>query len=1697
MNEKIQILWDDGERILCRGQCPAPAGQDVLFVRLVAEQPAPASLDRLTHELELKEELDPSWAVRPLGITCTTSRVVLALEDPGGEPLARLLGTPLEIGHFFELATGIAGALNKLHQRGIVHKDLKPAHIFVHCADGQARLTGFGLASRLPRERQSPAPLETIAGTLAYMAPEQTGRMNRSVDLRSDLYSLGVTFYQMVTGVLPFVANAPLEWVHCHIARTPLPPHERVDSVPTVISRIIMKLLAKTAEERYQTAFGVEHDLRRCLADWQRHRRIDDFGLDEHSALRQLVIPERLYGRERAVDTLFATFARLLENGAPQLVLVSGYSGIGKTSAVNELHKVLVPPRGLFASGKFDQYKRDIPYSTLIQAFQGLARMLLGMVDTELERWRAALLQALAPNAALVSELIPELKLIIGEASPVPKLEPQQAKQRFLQVFQRFIGVFAQADHPLVLFLDDLQWVDPATLDLLTELLGNPDVRYLMVIGAFRDNEVDKAHPLTKKLKAISNAGTKIVEILLTPLTLDDVAQLIADALHCARESIEPLARLVRGKTDGNPFFVIQFLQALAEGDLLTFDHEARRWNWDSKRILAKGYTDNIVDLLASKLTRIPPATRHALQQLACLGHVADNGTLSALLGVSENEVHAMLWEPVRNELVVRVEGAYAFVHDRVHEAAYSLIPETSRADAHLRTGRLLIAQTPADKREKAIFEIVGQLNRGAVLITARDERDQLADLNLLAGQRAKTSTAYSAALTYFSTGASLLGDDRWQRRHEAAFTLELNLAECELLTGQLLTAEARLAALARHATTDPERAQVACCQLDIYVILRQTDTAIAVGLAFLRQVGIEWSPHPDEMTVRHEYERIGSLLGDRTIEELIDLPPMRDVVALATIEALTALVPPAIDTDANLACLALCKAINLSLEHGNADASCVAYARFPRFATLLFGDYEAGFQFGRLACKLVEERGLERYRTRTYLCYCLYVARWVEPVQGCVDQLRRVFDTANQTGDLTYAVFAYAHLVQTLLLTGTPLLDVQREAETCLAHARKAQFGITVDFVEEKLALIRTLRGLAPELGDTDGAQFSPQRGEHLPARSSVTNSRWYWLRELQERYLAGDYKAAMEAASNAQGLLWTTYIYNEATEYYLYAALALAAQCDFIPPGERTQELDTLTARHDQLRIWSTLCPENFAGHTALVGAEIARLEGRVVDAEMLYEQADNSAKKSGFAHVEALANERASRFYAARGLDTIGRMYLRNARYAYLRWGANGKVRQLEEQYTYLRSWEAEPRPMNTMAAPIGHLELATVIKVLQAASGESQLEKLVELIMRTAIEQAGAQRGLLVLSDGDKPLVAAEVTTAGDVVHVQLPGVPVNAVLLPELIVNQVLRTREDIFLDDAITDPSTAADPYVRLHHARSILCLPLMNGAKLMGALYLENNLAARVFSPARLAVLKLVASQAAISLEHARSEARYREVQTELAHANRVATMGQLAASIAHEINQPIATTVIDAQAALRWLNRKTPNIDEVSQALNRIVSGADRAGNVLGRIRQLVRKAPRRTEPLDINEAIRGIETLVQGEARKSVTQLEIQLTEGLPLIDGDRVELQQVVLNLIINAMEAMGSLDGPRDVHVSTGEAAGGCVIVTVRDTGPGFGPNGAEHAFDAFYTTKPTGLGMGLSICRSIIDAHGGRLWASEGSPRGAVIQFSIPQSSAV
>jgi PAS domain S-box-containing protein len=1426
----------------------------ILVLALAAEQPSLQGLRRLEHEYSLAAELDSHWSAKPLALTRHEGRTILVLTDPGGEPLDRILerrqGQPLDLTRFLRIANSLATGLRQVHQHGLIHKDIKPGNLLVDDADN-VWLTGFGIASQLPNERQAPAPPEIIAGTFAYMAPEQTGRMNRSIDARSDLYSLGVTLYQVLTGSLPFSAADPVEWVYCHIARRPTPPTDRA-AVPEPLSAIVMKLLAKNAEERYQTASGLEADLRRCLTEWQSHGHIDPFPLGARDWSDRLLIPEKLYGREREIAALLAAFDRVVVQGTPELVLISGYSGVGKSSVVNELHKALVLTRGLFASGKFDQYKRDIPYATLAQAFQTLIRQILVKSEAEVAHWRQALLEAVGPNGQLIINIIPELEFILGKQLPVPDLPPQDARNRFQLVLRRFLETFARPDHPLALFLDDLQWLDAATLELLEHLVTDPNVRHLMLVGAYRDNEVSSSHPLMRTLGVIRNAGARMQEIVLAPLGLDDVSRLVADALHCEGDLAHPLAEPVHEKTGGNPFFAIQFLTALAEEGLLRINPDAATWTWDLERIRAKGYTDNVVDLVVRKLKRLSGATQTALQQLACLGNVVEIATLSLVFGKSEEEIHTALLEAARGGLILRLEGAYAFLHDRIQEAAYALIPENERAAAHLRSGRMLLASMTEDGLAEHLFDVANQLNRATALLADHDEKVRVATIDLRAGRTAKASAAYASARAYFSAGMALLGGSDWGSQYELTFSLTLEHAQCELQLGNFESAEHLIGELLQHGASKVDEATVYHLKVQLHEVKGEYPQAVASGLTCVKLFGIDIPPHPSQEQVQTEYETVWQALNGRPIESLIDLPLMTDPEVQAAMQVLSGLTSVAYFIDSRLACLQMCRMVKIAMRYGASGASALAYGYFGAILGPIFHRYTDGYRFARLASDLIEKHGFIACQAKIYHLMG-HVTLWTQPIGSAIEFSRATFRAAVETGDLAYACYGMLHPIEVSLLRNDPLDAVWRESEIALDFTRKTKYRDVVDIIRSQQRFIATMQGRTETFSTFNDAQFDEAAFE-----AQMTGDRmalmifWYWLLKLKARFLAGDYAEALAAADKAKLQLWSSGALIHVLDYVYYSALTVAACYENASTNEQQAWRDLLTAHREQLREWAENYPPTFADKHSLVSAEIARIEGRDSDAMHLYEQAIRSAREHGFVQNEALAHEVAARFYLSRGFETIAYTYLRNARNCYERWGAFGKVKQLDERYPHLHDKRDAISSTATIGTSGGQLDVETVVKASQALSSEIVLPKLIEKLLRIAVEHAGAERGLLICLRGEELQIEADAATAHGRIEVTVRQRAVTPSDLPQSALQYVIRTRQRVVLDDASVGTLYSDDEYVRQNRPRSVLCLPIVEQTKVVGALYLENNLTRCAFTSERVAVLELLASQAAISLENA-----------------------------------------------------------------------------------------------------------------------------------------------------------------------------------------------------------------------------------------------------
>ncbi|MBV8415438.1 MAG: AAA family ATPase, partial [Verrucomicrobia bacterium] len=1234
----------------------------------------------------------------------------------------------------------------------------------------------------------------------------------------------------------------------------------------------------------------------------------EPFRIGQNDAADRLLIPEKLYGRTLERRKLLDAFQRAASTGKPELVLVSGYSGIGKSSVVNELHKVVLP-NGFFISAKFDQNKRDIPYSTLAQAFQTLIRQILSKSQKELNEWHDAIIEALGSNAQLIVNLIPELELVIGKQPPVPELLSLEAQNRFEAVLRQFLGVFARKEHPLVLFLDDLQWLDPATLKLLEQFITYPDIEHLLLIGAYRDNEVTAGHPLMLTLKAIRETGVTVHEIVLKPLSLEDVNQLLTDALHCQPPRIKQLAALVHKKTGGNPFFALQFLSTLADEQLLVYDPRESAWRWNVKHIRALGFTDNVADLVIARLRRLPAATQEALKQLACLGHGADVATLSIIRGGSEESVHQELWDAVRAGLIHRSGASYKFLHDRIREAAYLLIPEQSRARFHLNVGRLLVSRMTRKQTEEQIFDIANQLNFGLALISDQHEREQSAELNLMAGKKAKASAAYASACVYLSAGVELIGSNAWELRYQLAFGLWLERAESEYLNGNFDTAEGLIADLLDRAESKMDKAATYRLKILLDVMRAQYRRAVDKGLECLRLFGIDIPPHPSWQEVEVEYEKIWQSLGDRSIESLIELPLTSDPEKQAATQVLAELSTPAWYTDRNLFCLHVCHMTNISLKYGISSVSPHGFAELASILGPVFHRFADGYRFGQLGCSLVDKYRFAGSKTRAYLGMAR-VAPWTQPIAAAVGLVRRALRAGIETQERSYTCFACIDLVTDLLLQGVHLDEVWSESEKGLDFARETKFRDAIAFIISQQRFIQTMRGQTVAFSSFSDCHFDEGAFEaQLSQDRMSTMVCYYWIFKLQARFISGDYDAAIAAAQKAKALLWSAETNIQSLNYCYYGALTLAAILDMPGPQRQAEALEELKRFLEQLREWSYNCPETFFDKYTLVSAELARIQGRELDAMRLYEDAIQAARQHGFTQNEGVGNELAARFYINRGYRTVALSYLCEARHCFLRWGALGKVKQLDERYPGLGE-KAPGRSGATLGTPVEQLDLTTVVKASHAVSGEIVLEKLIQKLMTVGVEHAGADRGLLILPHGEEFRIEAEARIGLDKVNVHLQQTRVDPAELPESLLRYVIRTHESVILDDATSQVQPRQknagnqreragthgnaredsfrdvgdlflnDEYLRRRRPRSVLCLPLAKQTKLIGILYLENKLAAGVFTPKRLAMLELLASQAAISLDHAR-------LYSELSHAN---------ARLEREVNERLR-----AEAAVR----------------------------------------------------------------------------------------------------------------------------------------------------------------------------------------------------
>ncbi|MCI0691834.1 PAS domain S-box protein [candidate division KSB1 bacterium] len=1476
----------------------------VIIKTALDDFPEAVDIAGLKREHEILQHLQIDGIARLYGLERQHDRLALILEDIGGEPLRSLIDSKeIDLTASLKIGIQLCNILATLHQNNIIHKELTPANIFVNLQTNQVQLIDFSVASRLPQESQKISHPNLLEGTLAYMSPEQTGRMNRAMDYRTDFYSLGVTFYEMLTGRLPFYSDDALELVHSHIAKIPTLPHEINLNVPRAVSDIVMKLLAKTAEDRYKSAFGLKADLEVCWAQWQARGKIEGLvpGLKDFSDRFQ--IPQKLYGREPEIAVLLSAFDRVAQ-GATEIMLVSGYSGIGKSALVNEVHKPIVRQRGYFITGKFDQFKRNIPYSAVIQAFQELVRQLLTENETQIVAWKDKLTQALGANGQIIIDVIPEVELIVGKQPALPELPPAESQNRFNLVFQRFIQVFTQKEHPLVIFLDDLQWADSATLKLLQVLTTDPNIHYLFLLGAYRDNEVSAAHPLTLTLAEIEKAGAKLNNITLAPLHLSHLNQFIADTLRCETEKSRPLSELVLQKTAGNPFFVTQFLKALHQEKLLEFDYRRGHWQFDLELIQRVGMTDNVVELMAGKIQRLANETQHVVKLAACIGNQFDLKTLAM---VNEKALHQTandLWEAVHEGLIIPIgneyglihadepNGAavyYKFLHDRVQQAAYALIPDDRKKAVHLKIGQLLLANTNEFEREEKIFDIVNQLNHGLELLTEPQNRRELAALNLAAGKKAKSSTAYQAALGYHKTGINLLTEQHWEFDYDLLLALHIGAAECEYLCGNFAEAEAAFDHVLFKARTRLDKANVYNLKLLQYESMSRYHEAIRLGSEALALFGLAISEGTAQIqaALDIELDAINALIGERSIAALIDMPMMQDPEMRMVMKLLTNLHTSCfLSGDKPLTLLNTARMVHLSLAHGNSEESAYAYMLYASMHVVpVMEDYAAGYEFGLLAQRVNGRLHDPAIRAKVLMNFAWAVSLWRRPMAESIPIGREAFHLGNDTGMFVEAAYALFNDCWFALLSGSDLETCRRTCRANVDYTKRIKmhhFAVGAPQIILQWGL--ALQGLTESPTVLSDADFD-EEAFRQNYQGQTLFEMFHFDAKLAILYTFEEYHAALEFAGKAErvikdfgGTIW------DALRVY-YHALTLTALFTALPPEKRPEVETNLESCNARLRKWAENSPQNFKAQHLMVSAELCRVRGQDAEAMNLYEAAIAAAANQECPREGAQANELCAKFWLRRGQRQIAAVFMEEARRAYGQWGAHAKVRDLEQRYAALLSPARLDSTGQSRQATIQRgaeaLDLQTVIKAAQAISSEMVLSRLLEKLMQIVIENAGAQKGILVLEKNGELTIAAEgvvgkrekkaksLTNPNEEELIVLRSVPFESSRsLAKSIVNYVKRTGESLVVTDAASDGKFANDAYVIQNKPNSILCMPILHQGKLIGILYLENNLATGAFTPDRIEVMQILCTQTAISLENARL---YEEMQQEIAERQRV----------------------------------------------------------------------------------------------------------------------------------------------------------------------------------------------------------------------------------
>ncbi len=1722
----------------------------VLVKLLTAQSPSARDVARLRHERDVLVRLEGDAVLHPLELAQQGERAALVYDDPGGTSLSQLqLEGPLELGRALEIAVGLAWSLTHVHDAGVIHRHLTPASVFVGA--GQVRLHDFGVASMLSREAQS--GLDVLEeGALAYMAPEQTGRMNRAVDYRADFYALGVTLYELMTGRLPFEASDPMGWVHCHIARQPRVPHAVNAKLPPQLSALLLRLLAKTAEARYQSARGLCADLERCHAQWREQGRIDTFALGAHDVTDRFQLPEALYGREQAVGQLVASCDRAA-SGEVGLLLVEGPAGVGKSALIQEAQRPLSSMQGFFLRGKFDQAQRQLPYASLVQALRGLVQQILMEPAAVVARWREALEVSLGEHLRVVCSVLPELELIVGgQPAPAP-VGVSEEQNRFNLAFQRFVRVFCQPGRPLALFLDDVQWADQASLGLIQALLSDPDASHLLVILSLRSEEVGQLVGWEGWLGAVQRAGrAQVSQLRVDELTEAEVAQLIGATLHAQAAEVMGLARVVVHKTGGNPFFVRELLTALWEGGQITWSREAAAWRWDLDAVRRAALTENVVELLTHRIRRLEPQAQQFLQVGACIGAQFELDVLARVVGSSAAEVARALWPALEEGLIApdgegyRYAGQgsegdasddapsmgvrYHFQHDRVQQAAYAMLEAAQASELHLRIGRRMVASYDTFDRHERLFDVVSQLNQGVSLIEDGAERLGLAQLNLTASRRARASMAYEFARQCALRGLECLGARAWESQYEMTWALSLIRAECEYLLGNFELAERLFAAVRVRCLSDLERARVLTNQVELYGHMSRHLEAVSLGLEGLKLLDVDVPAAPTTATILQEVGRARWRRGRRQIAALSQLPEIDDPRVEAAMALIVTMAASANFTSQTLFPTLALRMLSISLKRGHSPVSSFAYCAFGLISGSVLGDFQAGREFGLLSLRLGERYAAQEPRTRVRNLFIFggLINHWTTHAREDVPYLEQAVRLGLECGDFVYAGYGVTILLDALIYTGAPLTRVLTRTASGLEVLARVRDDDSTRMGLSTRQLALALTGQTSELCVMDGEGLDEQA--HVSAMRGAVNQNPTALHQLYRLILAtmaGRPELALEIAQassrHPEGTLGMLLV----PEHMFYHALAILAVSERATGPERARLTPTLLNLWRKLRGWATTGPQNFAPRLAILDAELARVRGK--DAQRRYEHAISLARAQGFTQLEGLANELAARYHEQAQQSPVAQVYWRQAIDAYTRWGASAVLERLRREqpgaFEHSAPQEGEVVERVGMVASRA-LDLDTVLKATRALSSEIQLDRLLQRLMRIALESAGAQRGAIVLRarDGGEALTLNALGDAQhDEVRVLDRAEPLSDTHVSVGIVTYVARTGQSVVLEDASREELFASDAYVRQHKPRSVLCMPLSHQGELVGVLYLENNLATGAFTEARLEVLRVLSTQLAISLENARMydeverarqtlEARVSERTRALEAANKeLHNAQQLAvdasyskslflANMSHELRTPL-NAILGYSELLRedmqdeGIEAYVPDLEKILIAARHLLALIN---DILDLSKIEARKMDVLWEQVDVERLVHEVATTVEPLMERNQNRFALKLRDPGRL-EIDSTKLRQVLVNLLSNASKFTDRGEVVLEAWRETRDDGEAWRMFAIRDTGIGISPQQLERLFEAFSQASADtsqrfgGTGLGLALSRELCRLMGGDITVESQPGLGSTFTVALPQ----